>query len=694
MSAILGVFGSPRPLPGESVRAMLGQMADRGVERVTLWRGEGVVLAVGRYEWELEDGFSGPDLIAEGEDAVVAADASIFYRDELRRALAARGVTPARDTPAHLILAAYRAWGDACADHLDGDFSFILWDRVRRRVLCVRDFGGKRPLHYAALGGELVVASTIGGVAAHPRCPDELNLPVIAATLGGMHFSAGPETCFSAIRVLPNAHRFTWAEGRLTGPLRYWEAPVNSPPSRLSFEDAAEELRERLATAVRERLIPGETNTVWLSGGWDSTAVFGAAGHVIRRDELDVDIRPVSITYPKGDPGREDEWIQAVADRWGVPVHWIDIADIPFLEREEERAERRDEPYAHLYERWNAALASGTRACGSRIALDGNGGDQLFQNSDIFLADLFRRGRWLRLAREWPARPRGGFRPFFSTVVQPNLTPWLHGVATRIRGGRRLRNYLERPIPSWIDPDFATRHNLEERDLEYVGRPLKTSHAMREIDWQFTSLFVSRAFGLITTFALRNGVEMRSPLSDRRVIDFALSRPWWERSSGKETKRLLRRAMQGLLPEEVLAPRPYRTGITGGYSHRWMVEVFPALLERTLRKPFILEELGIVRTEALRRACAEYPRRRDSATRVGLYYTLQAELWLRAREAGRESRGRVEIGAVPVPAQDEPGVGEVAIASRRHPGVSSCRYTTGCAGQLPVTFAPEEGVCT
>src|SRR5690606_32007881 len=169
------------------------------------------------------------------------------------------------------------------------------------------------------------------------------------------------------------------------------------------------------------------------------------------------------------------------------------------------------------------------------------------------------------------------------------------------------------------------------RCREFVRGELPASPAVREFDWHFASLFFARAFALITGFALREGVEVRSPLSDRRVIEFAVSRPWWERSSGKETKRLLRRAMHGLLPEEVLAPRPYRTGITGGYSHRWMVEVLLGLLERTMREPLVLEELGIVRAEELRRACAEYPRRRDAATRVGLYYTLQTELWLRAR---------------------------------------------------------------
>ena len=631
MSAILGVFGSPALVTDEHVRSMLGRMRARGTDRVEIWREADTVLAVGRYEWELDPPFSGNVLIAEDGDLVAAVDASIYYRHELRASLAACGVRPAADTPAHLILAAWRAWGVDCVHHLDGDFAFVLWNRRERRALCARDFGGKRPLHYAELGREFVVASTIGGVAAHPRCPDDLNLPVIAATLGGMHFSAGPETAIAAVRVLGNAHRIGWSDGRLSTPDRYWEAPVNAEPSRLSEEDAAVHLRELLANAVVERVQPGVPNTVWMSGGWDSTAIFGAAQHARGQGRLVEPVLPVSISYPEGDPGREDHWIQAIADQWNVPVEWIDIGDIPFLADEDARARSRDEPYAHLYERWNAALADGSRACGARVALDGNGGDQLFQNSDIFLADLFRAGRWVTLAREWKARPRGGFRSFFATVVQPNMSPALHSVATVLRSGRRLKNYLERPIPSWVDAKFLAQHDLENRDRGFVARPIHTTHAMREIDWQFTSLFVARAFALIGTFALNRGVELRSPLSDRRVIEFALSRPWWERSSGTQSKKLLRRAMDGLLPADVLAPRSHRTGVTGGYSHRGMVSLFPNLLEQVMTQPLILEELSIVRPALLREACTAYPRRGDSATRVGLFYTLQAELWLRAQ---------------------------------------------------------------
>ena len=646
MSAILGVFGSRDRFADEHVQAMLGGMSARGTERVEVWREAGVVLAVGRYEWELDGPFSGPVLIAQDDRFVVAADAAVYYRTELKRALAARGVAPAGDTPAELILAAMHVWGDDFVHALEGDLAVIVWDRARKQALCVREFSGKRPLHYARIGSEFVVASTIGGVAAHPGCSAELNLPLLAANATGLVFSAGPETCYKAVQVLPNAHRMRWTDGRVVGPERYWEAPVDGPSSHLGHDEAAEHLLELLTAATRERVDPASINTVWMSGGWDSSAVFGAAQNAAQRSDSAITTVPVSISYPHGDPGREDEWIQAIADRWQVPVHWIDIADIPFLDREPERAAARDEPYAHLYDKWNTALAEGTRACGSRIALDGNGGDQLFQNSDVFLADLFRRGQWIALAREWPARRRGGFRSFFSTVLQPNLPSPVLRFAGALRGGRPLKPYLQRPLAEWIQPNFAARHALLERDADFLLRPIRASHVGREIDWLFTCLYVSRAFSLLGSFALAHGVELRSPLSDRRVVEFALARPWWERSSGKETKLLLRRAMRGLLPDEVLAPRPRRTGITGGYSHRWMRDRFPALLEQTLAQPLVLAELGVVDSDSLRRAAHTYATRGGTAfTRVNLLYTLQTELWLRGRSDVRRPAPTHEAGA-------------------------------------------------
>ena len=629
MSAIAGIFGSRNAVTDAQVAAILRAMSERGAGRVAVWREADVVLAVQRHEWEKAPCFSGDTLIAADAQFVVAADASLYYRDDLRRALRAAGVhAPVDASPAELSLAAFRAWGTECFQKLEGDFALVIWDRVRRRAVCARDFGGKRPLHYAHIGEEFVVASTIGAVSAHPRCPADLNLPVIAATAAGLFFSAGPETCYRAVFVVPSAHHLAWSRGRLEGPSRHWGPRFDGEDSPLSTDDAADLLRQLLCEATRERLDPSGPSTIWMSGGWDSTAVFAAAQTAAASAGRAGAPVAVSISYPQGDPGREDELIEEVAAWWRADVHWLQIGDIPFLDQEAERAARRDEPYGHMYEHWNRALVAGSRARGSRIALDGNGGDQLFQSSDIFLADLFREGRWWRMAREWAARPRGGAREFFRTVIQPNLPAPLHRLARAMRGGRRLRHYLERRMPSWIDAGYLERQGLVERDLESLAGSSSATHAQRELDFYFRCHFLSRAFSQLGTFALSAGVELRSPLLDKRIVEFALTRPWWERSSGSETKTLLRRAMRGLLPPGVLASRPRRTGTTAGYSHSWVRDRFPALLSEMLETPMLLAELGIVEPDALRRASASY-RGYDGYACVNLVNTLRTEMWLR-----------------------------------------------------------------
>src|SRR5690606_16211620 len=177
---------------------------------------------------------------------------------------------------------------------------------------------------YAVLGRELVVASTIQAVVAHPRCPRELNAEIIAGTVAGLILSAGPDTAYSAVRVLPNGYRIGWNARGAEEASRFWNPPVGQAPSTLGHDEAALHLRELLVSATEARMHQSGASTVWMSGGWDSTAVFASAQVAARRSGLALP-RPVSISYPEGDPGREDELITAVADRWDASAHWLNI---------------------------------------------------------------------------------------------------------------------------------------------------------------------------------------------------------------------------------------------------------------------------------------------------------------------------------------------------------------------------------
>jgi asparagine synthase (glutamine-hydrolysing) len=166
----------------------------------------------------------------------------------------------------------------------------------------------------------------------------------------------------------------------------------------------------------------------------------------------------------------------------------------------------------------------------------------------------------------------------------------------------------------------------------------------REAHFFLAAPVFPRAFQTLAGFALDAGVELRSPLYDRRVIEFACARPRAERNDGRETKRLLRAAMRGLLPDEVLAPRSTRTGITTAYSDRRMRAEFPVLLERH-GKMQMLADLGIVEPDAMRRGWDEYCRTGSTALKIPLFLTMQVELWLRAH--AREQSGVGSAASAP-----------------------------------------------
>jgi asparagine synthase (glutamine-hydrolysing) len=630
MSAILGVFSRSGPLPPDTeATAMLRRMGRRGAEHLQVWRGSSCVLGVSRFGWEMEDGFSGPVLVLESDGVVVAADATLYYRADLLRALNTLGVNPTGTTASHLILAAYRAWGEAFVERLEGDFALVLWDLRARRAFCARDGGVKRPLFWGRFGDTTVVASEISGILAHPACPRELNLVTVGEHAAGL-WSNHHDTGYRAVQHVPHGAMLVW-DGGEPRIVRHWEPPRfetgDGPPVR----QAAEQLRALLTQAVAERLAPAGPTATQLSGGWDSTSVFAAAMHYLHPRGEDDRLQPISVSYPPGDPGREDELIQATLDFWDKRTHWIDVATIPIFDRPEARAAERDDVYAHGFEIWNRRVAREARNFGARVMLDGVGGDQLFQVSNVYFADLLGRGRLRELRREIRAKSVKRWADLFPYAVQPLLPDWMLRLPAWFGAPRRSLRYLERWPAPWMRRDFVRRSGMLEREHDAMPRQRNEPLSAYESRWYLTSPFFPRAFLWPARLSLEAGIESRSPLFDRRVVDFAARRPRWERSSGRETKWLLRTAVHGLVPEGVLAPRPFRTGLAGGHFRRGMTHDHRAEITRLLASDLCLAELGIVEPAALRRAWDGYLQVDDGSLGSALFATYHTELWLRSR---------------------------------------------------------------
>ena len=595
---------------------------------MSLWSGEGALLAVSQGAWEAEGGLNGAASVVLWDDLVVVADASMYYRRQLQDSLGKAGIRVESATPGHLAAAAFRAWGVEGFKRLEGDFALLVWDRATRTVVCCRDFVGTRPLYYSLCRGTLVVGSSIASVLTASENSQALNLAAVAEAAAGL-FASSHETCYQSVSTVPAGSALVSRDGaaRIYG---YWSPPPimenDSPP----FREAADELRSLLSAAVEERLDEGRPTSVWLSGGWDSPSVFAAGNEALRQRQSSLRLQPVSMSYPPNDPGREDELIQCIANRWGTPVNWIDIRDVALFDRPTERAKERQEPFAHAFEMWNRSLAAGSAAQGARVALTGVGGDHLFQVSPIYLADLLRGGRCKALYHEWKRMGLGrtGLQTLRRWAVLPLLAPPPGSLTRRMRGGYNVSEYLRRRIPDWIDTEFARRHHLADREQRHSPPRIYESFAAHEMYWMLTYPYGARVMASVFSFGLETQVEIRSPFLDERVVRFAASRPLAERASLGQTKRLLRQAMRGLLPDSVLAPRSVRTGVTSGYLDHSLRVAHAQLLTETFRNP-VLAEMGIVDPTILRRRCVDYLSGHAKGLGISLFLTLQTELWLR-----------------------------------------------------------------
>ncbi len=582
------------------------------------------------HPWQREFGIESEAMMSE-DGLVIVGDSTLYGRQDLLAKLVRAGQTPTDDTANAWLVAAYRAWGVEMLDHIMGDFAFALWDESQRRLLAARDGLGGRPLYVARRGDSIGFSSSCRALALWRGTESSLNLTCLGAQVSGYLLSMGSESAYEGVEPLrPGCFLAGSPKNPTSG--RFWSPPEAPSANPSSFEDATEELLDLLRIAVQDRLGPG-TNTVWMSGGWDSTAIFGAGQDSLRRDGIPADrLRPVSISYPEGDPGNEDEFIQATADHWNVDVHWLKSDRIPLLADLEERAKGSEEPPPHLYELWNAELGKETRKCGSRVALDGCGGDNIFQVSSVVAADAIRKGRlpsaWkmLRSRRHlgWKYLVRQGLIP----LVSPRLLQTLETVLRR----RIPRHFAEQAGLGWMDPSFMSSHRIRERDLEAIQEAQVASPAQTENRLYVLLPAVSWASPRMRHVMLNEGVEVSSPLLDQRIIEFALKRPFAERASITETKILLRNSMKGLLPESVLAPRTHRTGVTSGFSSKRMNEAYPKLFERFLAEPMRLADLGILEPSKVKAAVQEWSAGRGDHHRVGLFNVLRVEFWLRGLE--------------------------------------------------------------
>ncbi|MCS7057117.1 MAG: asparagine synthase (glutamine-hydrolyzing), partial [Thermoflexales bacterium] len=366
------------------------------------------------------------DLTPAGHTPMVSRDGlltivfngEIYNYVELRETLRELGHVFHSTGDTEVLLAAYSEWGEACVERFNGMWAFAIWDAKQRQLFCSRDRFGVKPFYYVHMPGRFAFASEPKALWGAGLVEPHLNVPLLEDFLAGYEASRLDETLFAEIRQLPAGHTLI-VTGEGVSVRRFWSLPVNpelGPPR--PEPTAAERVLELLTDAVRLRLRSDVPIGTCLSGGLDSSAIVALINrlmyseHHMSRTQIGAQQKTFTAAY-ENDASDERHFARLVIEQTGAAWH----CTFPTAETLQADLERfiwhHDEPpiTTSMYAQWCVMRLA--RECGITVTLDGQGADELWGGYlpfDVYLSQMLRAGRWLRLIQELAAVQRVGSR--------------------------------------------------------------------------------------------------------------------------------------------------------------------------------------------------------------------------------------------------------------------------------------------
>jgi asparagine synthase (glutamine-hydrolysing) len=591
MSGIAGIYNlDNKPADPVLLRRMIDRMAHRGPDGHGYWTEGPVGLGHAMLRTTPESLLERQPFVDEISHLSLTLDGRVDNRRDVRAALESKGLAFRTDTDAELLLRAYECWGEDCPQHIIGDFAFAIWNGRNRTLFCARDILGIKPFYYSISRRRFLWASELRPLLEDPSVRKEPNEGMIGEYLANA-LTSNEETLFLDIQRLPPAHYLVIRNGQLSK-VRYWDIDPGREIRYQTDEDYAQHFLALFREAVRCRLRSQHPVAADLSGGLDSSSVVSIAQSLFH-DGLAVDtgFETFSLVFP-GRACDESDYIHDVITRWGLQSnHFAAMEpDIDLSVYAEQVARDYDFPNYP-----NGAIFAPLRVLakerGCRVILNGFGGDEWLTGSIYHYADLVRRMQLLALACQLRDDSR------VPSVTWPSWAALRLGLWPLLPQTLRLaiRRFVRRDgRPSWITPSFASRIHLSDRLRVEASRRRHASFAQEDLCQWLTNGWQSQGNEIGERLSSRLGLEERSPLADRRVIEFALALPETQRWRHDQPKFILRQAMRGLLPESV---RQRRT--KADFSHPF-ADTLQAYGGTQLFDSLVTERLGWVDGEEVR----------------------------------------------------------------------------------------------
>jgi len=552
MCGISGVVyrDAAHPVDRDLLRRVTSVLSHRGPDADGFFWGPGAGL--GHRRLSIIDLSTGDQPIYnEDRSKVVVFNGEIYNFQELRTDLLQRGHRFTTSSDTEVLVHGWEEYGDGFVARLRGMFAIALWDLRTRRLLLARDRVGKKPLYYTQDGERLLFGSELKALITDPSVKRALSVEALDdyLTFGAV---PAPRTIYQNVQQLPPAHYLVWEGGR-TRTVEYWDVAYRDVPAR-SEDECLEQFDAIFTEAVRLRLISDVPLGAFLSGGVDSTAVVATMASL-----LDRPVATTTVTFGER-AFNEAPHARTVADTLRtdheevvVKPRAVDI--LPTL------VWHLDEPFADssAIPTYYVSQAARRRVT---VALSGDGGDEVFAGYqwryglNLLEARLrgsipapVRRGILGPLASIWPKADRLP-RPLRWKFLLRNLSldpeqAYFHDMSLFTPADKQgLLTDGFRHSLNGHDPFTAFRAHFDRvRGLDHLRRILYVDLKT----WLPNDILVK-----VDRMAMANSLEVRSPLLDHHVIEFAAGLPSEMKYHGRTSKYLLKRFAEKRVPAAVI----------------------------------------------------------------------------------------------------------------------------------------------
>lgn len=460
-----------------------------------------------------------------GEDYTLVYNGELYNTPELRAALAARGHTFRGHSDTEVLLHAFAEWGEGCVERFNGIFAFAVWCAGARRLFLARDRCGVKPLFCTQREESLLFGSEIKTLLCHPAVPPRVDAGGLAELmLLGPGRTPGCGVFQGVWELLPGQCASYEADtGRLTK-RQYWQLTDHDHGD--SFEATAARVRDLVMDAIERQLVSDVPVATFLSGGLDSSLIssvadtwFAHRGERLQTFSVGYKDNKAYFHATKFQPSPDAPYIRRMNDFLHAKHHWVTLDTPDLVPALYEAVDARDLPgMADV----DSSLLLFCRQIKphATVALSGECADEIFGGYPWY--------------RDKTIREREGF-------------PWAQSTLYRAA-------FIRPEILGDTDPaefvDERYRQTLAETSVRPGLAP--TERRMRQMVNLNFRWFMQTLLDRKDRMSMYSGLEVRVPFCDYRIAEYLYAVPWEYKDYGGQEKGLLREAMRGVLPDEVL----------------------------------------------------------------------------------------------------------------------------------------------